>query len=110
MNHSQRGKSVPGLMCALLMDIFFLSAAAAAGKGVGVPCSPDALVALVDVVVLLESVPDVFVCCANPAGASISASAAIARTLTRLRISILLNMNSVPDSSRNDTRSIPFHL
>jgi hypothetical protein len=83
-------------MCALLMDIFlFLSAAAAAGKGVGEPCSPDALVLVVVAIVPLpESVPEVFVCCANPAGAIVSASAATARTLTRLRISILLNLNS----------------
>jgi hypothetical protein len=72
-----------------------LSAAAAAGKGVGVPCSPDGLGALVDVVVavVLESVPDVVACCANPAGASISANVPSARILTRLLITILLNLN-----------------
>jgi hypothetical protein len=87
-------------MCALLIAAVFLSAAGFAGNGVGEPCSPDALVALVDVVAaLLESVPDVVACCcANPAEASVNvsatASAATARILTRPLISILLNLNS----------------
>jgi hypothetical protein len=92
-------------MCALLIAAVFLSAAGFAGKGVGEPCSPDALVAVVDVVaVLLESVPDVLACCANPAGANISASAATPRILTRPLISILLNLNSGAILPRNETR------
>jgi hypothetical protein len=79
-------------MCALLIAPFL--SGAFAGKGVGEPCSPDALVPLVVAVApLLESVPDVLLCCANPAGASINASAATARILTRPLISILLNLN-----------------
>ena len=94
-------------MCALLIAAVFLSGAGFAGKGVGEPCSPDALVALVEVVaVLLESVPDVFACCcANPAGANISASAATPRILTRPLISILLNLNSRAILPRNEIRS-----